>query len=92
MFQLETANIRFKHRAHCSKGYWGQRSPKVIQGHLFTLNVKNKIIAIPHRLLYIAKPETCYISVTGQILCSCLLLFTFGAVCVPDTVVWHQWI
>ena len=31
-------------------------------------------------------------SVTGQILCSCLLLFTFGAVCVPDTVVWHQWI
>ena len=26
----------------------GQRSPKVIQGHLESLSVKNKIIAIPH--------------------------------------------
>ena len=49
MFQLETPNIRFKHRDICSKEYWGQRSPKVIQGHLGSLSVKNKIIAIPLR-------------------------------------------
>ena len=50
MFRLETPNIRFKHLAACSKGYWGQRSPKIIQGHLGSLTVKNKIIAIPHKL------------------------------------------
>ena len=50
MFRLETPKIRFKHMAVCSKGYWGQRSPKIIQGHLGSLTVKNKIIAIPHKL------------------------------------------
>ena len=48
MFQLETTNIRFKHLDICSKGYWGQSSPRVIQGHLGSLSLKNKIIAIPH--------------------------------------------
>ena len=53
MFQVETANIRFKHRAICSKDYWGHRSPNVIQGHLGSLSVKNKISVIPHiRLNY----------------------------------------
>ena len=51
MFQLEIANIRFKHRVICSKGYWGSRSPKVIQGHLGSLIAKNKIIEIPPILL-----------------------------------------
>ena len=49
MFQLETPNIRLKHLDICSKGHWGQRSSKVIQGHLGPLSVKNKIIAIPQR-------------------------------------------
>ena len=52
MFQLETPNIGFEHLAICSKGYWGQRSPKIIQGHLGSLSVKNKLIAIPHTHLY----------------------------------------
>ena len=51
MFQLEITNIRFEHLAICSKGSCGQKSPKVIQGHLGSLSVKNKIIAIPHILL-----------------------------------------
>ena len=51
MFQLEATNIRFEPLAICSKGCWGQKSPKVIQGHLGSLSVKNKIIAIPHMLL-----------------------------------------
>ena len=51
MFQLETANIRFDHLVIFSKGCWGQKSPKVIQGHLGSLSVKNKIVAIPHILL-----------------------------------------
>ena len=55
MFQLETINIRFEHLAICSKGCWGHKSPKVIQGHLGSLNVKNKIIAIPHILLNYSK-------------------------------------
>ena len=42
MFQLETPNIRFKHSDTCSKGYWGQRSLEVIQGHQRSLSVKNK--------------------------------------------------
>ena len=49
MFQLETTNIRFEHLDICSKGYWGQRSPKVIQGHLGSNKNNNKIIAIPQR-------------------------------------------
>ena len=49
MFQLETPNIILKHLDISSKGYWGQRSPKVIQGHLGSISVKNKIIAIPQR-------------------------------------------
>ena len=55
MFQLETPNIKFKHLDICSKGYWDQRSPKVIQSHLGSLSVKNKIIAIPHILLIYSK-------------------------------------
>ena len=51
MFQLETTNIKFEHLVICCKGCWGQKSPKVIQGHLGSLRVKNKIIAIPHILL-----------------------------------------
>ena len=46
MFHLETPNIRFNHLVICSKGYWGHRSPKVIQGRLGSLSVQNKIIAI----------------------------------------------
>ena len=55
MFQLETTNIIFEYLERCSKGYWGQWSPKVIQGHLRSLSVKNKIIAIPHILLNYSK-------------------------------------
>ena len=51
MFQLETPNTRFEYLGIYSKGYWGQVSPKVIQGHLGSLSVKNKIIAIPRTLL-----------------------------------------
>ena len=43
MFQLETQNIRFNYRDICSKGCWNQGSPKVIQGHLESPSVKNKI-------------------------------------------------
>ena len=42
MFQIQTPNIRFKHLGTCSKGFWGQRSPEVIQGHQVSLSVKNK--------------------------------------------------
>ena len=49
MFQLETPNIRFKHLDIFSKGFCGQGSQMVIQGHLGSLSTKNKIIAIPHR-------------------------------------------
>ena len=49
MFQLETPNITFKPLDIFSKGYWGQGSPMVIQGHLGSLSAKNKIIAIPPR-------------------------------------------
>ena len=55
MLQLEKPSIRFGHLDTYSKGYWGQRSPKVIQGHLRSLSVKNKIIAIPHILLNYSK-------------------------------------
>ena len=40
MFQLETTNIKFEHLVICCKGCWGQKSPKVIQGHLVSLIVK----------------------------------------------------
>ena len=63
MFQLETTNVRFEHLAIYSKGCWGQKSPKVIQGHLGSLSVKNKIISISHTQLIIAKHEPCYISI-----------------------------
>ena len=59
MFQLQTPNIRFEHVDTCSKGYWGQRSPEVIQGHQGSLRVKNKKIAISHKLLNFEKPESC---------------------------------
>ena len=55
MFQIETPNIRFKHLAICSKGYWGQQSPEVIQGHQGSLNVKNKKNAISYRLFHFLK-------------------------------------
>ena len=55
MFQLETPNTRIEYLDICSKGYWGQMSPKVIQGHLGSLSVKNKIIAIPRTLLSYSK-------------------------------------
>ena len=51
MFQLKTTNIRFERLDICSKGCWGQKSPKVIQGYLGSLSIKKKIIAIPHLLL-----------------------------------------
>ena len=50
MFQLETTNIKFEHLVICCKGCWGQKSPKVIQGHLRSLSVKNKNIEISHKL------------------------------------------
>ena len=50
MFQLQTPSIRFKDLDTCFKGYWGQRSPEVIQGHQGSLSVKNKKIAISHKL------------------------------------------
>ena len=50
MFHLKNKNIRFEHLDICSKGCLGQKSPKVIQGHLGSLSVKNKITEIPHRL------------------------------------------
>ena len=55
MFHLETPNIRFNHLVICSEGYWGHRSPKVIQGRLGSLNVQNKIIAIPHTFFNYSK-------------------------------------
>ena len=58
MFQLETPNIRFEHLAICSKGYCGQNSPKVIQGDLGSLSLKNEIIAIPHILLNYSKTSS----------------------------------
>ena len=51
MFQLETRNIRFEHLDICSKECWAQKSPNIIQGHLGSLSVKNKTIAISHILL-----------------------------------------
>ena len=55
MFQLQTPNIRFEHLDICSKGHWGQRSPKIIPGHLGSLIVKNKIVAMPYILLNYSK-------------------------------------
>ena len=54
---LQTPNIRFKHLDKCSKGYWGQRSPKVTQGHQGSLRVKNKKMKISHKLSNFEKPE-----------------------------------
>ena len=51
MFQLQTPNIRFKHLDKCSKGYLGQGSAEVLQGHQGSLSVKNKEIAISHKLI-----------------------------------------
>ena len=50
MFQLQTPNIKFEHLDKCSKGFWGQRSPEVIQGHQWSPSVKNKKIVISHKL------------------------------------------
>ena len=50
MFQLQTPNIRFKCLGPWSKGFWGQRSPEVIQSQQGSLSVKNKKIAISHKL------------------------------------------
>ena len=62
MFQLQAPNIRFNHLDTCFKGYWVQRSPKVIQGHQGSLSVKNIKIAISHKLLNFEKSEACNIS------------------------------
>ena len=51
MFQLETPNIRFEYFDTYSKGRWGQRSPEIIQAHQGSLSIKNKEIAISHKLL-----------------------------------------
>ena len=50
MFQLQAPTIRFEHLDTCSKGYWGQSSIKVIQGHQGSPSVKNIKIAISHKL------------------------------------------
>ena len=50
MFQLQTQSIRFGHLDKCSKGYWGQRSPEVTQGHQGSL-CQNIKIEISHKLL-----------------------------------------
>ena len=50
MFELQTQNIKFEHLDTCSKGFWGLRSPEAIQGHQGSLSVKNKKIAISHKL------------------------------------------
>ena len=42
MFELQTPNIKFEHLDKCSKRFWGQRSPKIIQGQQGSLSVKNK--------------------------------------------------
>ena len=55
MFQPETPNIRFKYLDTGCKGHCGQRSSKVIQDHLRSLSVKNKIITISHILLNSSK-------------------------------------
>ena len=55
MFELQTPNIGFKHFGTCSKGFWGQKSPEVIQGHRGSLSVKNKIIAILRTFLNYSK-------------------------------------
>ena len=55
MFQQQTPNTTFEYLALCFKGYCGQRSPQVIQTHLGSLSVKNKIIAISHILLNYSK-------------------------------------
>ena len=53
MFQEETPNNRFKYLDTGCKGHCGQRSPKVIQDHLGSLGVKNKIITISHILVLV---------------------------------------
>ena len=62
MFKLETKNIRFEHLAICFKGYWGQRSPKVTQGHQESLSVKNKKMQYLINFEIFEKPEACNIS------------------------------
>ena len=42
--------MKFEHLDKCSKRFWGQRSPEVIQGHQGSLSVKNKKIPISHKL------------------------------------------
>ena len=51
MFQLEEPNITFEYFDTCSKGRWGQRPDEYIQGQQGSLSVKNKEIAISHKLL-----------------------------------------
>ena len=50
MFQLQTPNIKFEHLDKCSKGFWGQRSTEIFQGHQGSQSVKNKKIVISHKL------------------------------------------
>ena len=50
MFQLQTPIVTFEHLDKCSKGFWSQSLPEVIQGHQGSLRFKNKKIAISHKL------------------------------------------
>ena len=50
MFHLQPPDIRFENMDKCSKGLWGQSSPKVIQGHHRSLSAKNKNIVISHKV------------------------------------------
>ena len=63
MFELQTPNISFKHLDTFSKGYWGQRSPEVIQGHQGSLSFKKKKKLQYLTTFYIfEKPESCNIN------------------------------
>ena len=63
MFKLQTQNIKFEHLDTCSKRFWGQRSPEVIQGHQGSLSVKNKKLQYLINFLIFETPEACNISI-----------------------------
>ena len=55
MFQLQTPNNKFKHLDKCFRGYLGQRSPEVPQGHQGSRSVKHKKSKISYKLLNFRK-------------------------------------
>ena len=55
IFQLETPNVSFKHVNRGSKGYWGQRSPIIVQGHRKSPSAKSIKIAISDTLFHFYK-------------------------------------